>query len=78
MSPELRGTFFLLNNKSNFTTRGSPDADDLYWSSSPLLSTDQRNGNDNKMLTYENSTYGIHSAIGIVCSQESSFLFFKN
>jgi eukaryotic-like serine/threonine-protein kinase len=59
MSPELRGTFFLLNNKSNFTTRGSPDADDLYWSSSPLLSTDQRNGNDNKMLTYENSTYGI-------------------
>jgi eukaryotic-like serine/threonine-protein kinase len=49
-----------LNNKSNFTAaRGSLDADDLSWSSSPLLSTDQRNGNDNKMLTYENSTYGI-------------------
>jgi len=57
--PGFSRTFFLLNNKSNFTTRGSLDADDLYWSSSPLLSTDQRNGNDNKMLTYENSTYGI-------------------
>jgi eukaryotic-like serine/threonine-protein kinase len=59
MLPELSRTFFLLNNKSNFTARGSLDADDLYWSSSPPLSTDQRNGNDNKMLTYENSTYGI-------------------
>jgi eukaryotic-like serine/threonine-protein kinase len=58
--PELSRTFFLLNNKSNFTAaRGSLDADDLSWSSSPLLPSDQRNGNDNKMLTYENSTYGI-------------------
>jgi eukaryotic-like serine/threonine-protein kinase len=57
--PGLSRTFFLSNNKSNFTARGSLDADDLYWSSSPLLPSDQRNGNDNKMLTYENSTYGI-------------------
>jgi eukaryotic-like serine/threonine-protein kinase len=57
--PERSRTFFLLNNKSNFTTHGSLDADDLYWSSSHLISTDQRNSNDNKMLTYENSTYGI-------------------
>jgi eukaryotic-like serine/threonine-protein kinase len=56
--PERSKTFFL-NNNSNFTTHGSLDADDLSWSSSPLLPTDQRNGNDNKMLTYENSTYGI-------------------
>jgi len=59
MLPGRSRTFFLLNNKSNFTNPGSLDADDLSWSSSPLLSTDQRNGNDNKMLTYENSTYGI-------------------
>jgi eukaryotic-like serine/threonine-protein kinase len=59
MLPEHSRTFFLLNNKSNFTAPGSLDADDLSWSSSPLLSTDHRTGIDNKMLTYENSTYGI-------------------